>query len=53
MTKSGADPLLSEAENTGQLIEPPTAAEMESAITGNIGNLMTVVSMIELLIART
>lgn len=43
MTKRGTDPLLSEAENTGTWIEPPTAVEMERAITGNIANLMTVV----------
>lgn len=43
MTKRGVDPLLSEAENTSELVGPPTDAEMETAITGNVGNLMTVV----------
>jgi len=36
--------LLSEEENTSDLVEPPTAAEMNAAITNNIGNLLTVVS---------
>jgi calcium/calmodulin-dependent protein kinase kinase 2 len=43
VTKRGVDPLLSEAENTSELIGPPTDAEMETAITGNVANLMTVV----------
>lgn len=43
VTKRGTDPLLSEAENTAELVEPPTDAEMETAITGNVANLMTVV----------
>lgn len=43
VTKHGTDPLLSEAENTAKLIGPPTDAEMESAITGNVANLLTVV----------
>ena len=44
VTKRGSDPLLSEAQNTGELMGPPTAAEMDTAITGNVANLMTVVS---------
>jgi calcium/calmodulin-dependent protein kinase kinase 2 len=43
VTKRGVDPLLSEAENTSELVGPPTDAEMETAITGNVANLMTVV----------
>ena len=35
--------LLSEAENTSNLVEPPTEAEMDAAITNNMRNLMTVV----------
>lgn len=45
VTKQGSDPLLSEAENTKKLIDPPTDAEMERAITGNVGNLLTVVNI--------
>ena len=45
MTKRGTDPLLSEEENTSDLVEPPTEAEMNAAITGNMRNLLTVVSL--------
>lgn len=45
MTQRGTDKLLSEEENTSDLVEPPTAAEMNAAITNNIGNLMTVVRL--------
>ena len=38
--------MLSESENTADLLEPPTAAEMEAAITGNMRNLMTVVKAV-------
>lgn len=43
ITRNGTDPLLSTEENTADLIEPPTQAEMESAITGNFRQLLTVV----------
>jgi [calcium/calmodulin-dependent protein kinase] kinase len=43
VTKRGTDPLLSEAENTAILVDPPTEAEMNAAITKNMRNLMTVV----------
>ena len=46
MTKRGTDPLLSEADNTSELVEPPTEAEMNAAITGNMRNLMTVVKAV-------
>ena len=46
MTKRGTDPLLSEADNTSDLVEPPTEAEMNAAITGNMRNLMTVVKAV-------
>ena len=46
MTKKGTDKLLSEAENTSGLVEPPTEAEVNAAITSNMRNLMTVVSTI-------
>ncbi|RMZ76129.1 hypothetical protein DV738_g5132, partial [Chaetothyriales sp. CBS 135597] len=42
VTKGGRDLLLSEAENTADLVDPPTEAEMNAAITVNINNLMTV-----------
>jgi hypothetical protein len=35
--------LLSEEENTAELVGPATEAEMETAITGNVANLLTVV----------
>lgn len=35
--------MLSEAENTAELVEPPTDAELETAITGNVAHLLTVV----------
>lgn len=47
MTKQGTDPLLSEAENTSEIIEPPTEAEVEAAITGNMRSLMTVVKAVK------
>ncbi|KAI9826852.1 MAG: hypothetical protein M1832_005791 [Thelocarpon impressellum] len=42
VTKHGTDPLLSAEENTAELVEPPTEAEMQSAITGNFLQLLTV-----------
>lgn len=44
MTKGGTDPLLSVEENTADLVEPPTEEEMNTAITGNLSNLLVVVS---------
>lgn len=46
MTKRGSDPLLSEAENTSELVDPPTEAEMNAAITSNMHNLMTVIKAV-------
>ncbi|KAF2170992.1 hypothetical protein M409DRAFT_18964 [Zasmidium cellare ATCC 36951] len=43
VTKGGTDKLLSTEENCTDLIEPPTEAEMDQAITGNMANLMVVV----------
>lgn len=40
------DPLLSEAENTADIIDPPTAAEVEAAITSDVRNILTVVSVL-------
>jgi len=47
VTKDGADPLLSEAENTSEMIEPPTEAEVDAAITRNMRNLMTVLKAVK------
>lgn len=44
MTRKGEDPLLSEEENTAQVVDPPTEEEMVSAITHNVQNLFSVVS---------
>ena len=38
--------MLSEEENTAVLVEPPTEAEMNAAITGNMQNLMTVMKAV-------
>jgi hypothetical protein len=46
VTKNGTDRLLSEEENTSDLVEPPTEAEMNAAITNNVRNLMTVVRLL-------
>ena len=43
MTKGGNDALIAIAENTSNIIEPPTDAEMSSAITSSISSLLTVV----------
>ena len=37
---------MSESDNTAELVEPPTKAEMEAAITSNMRNLMTVVKAV-------
>ena len=44
VTKEGKDPLLSEEENTANLIEPPTQEETDEAITGNLSNILFMVS---------
>jgi hypothetical protein len=46
VTKDGSDPLLSEEENTSDLVEPPTESEINRAITSTMNNLLTVVSFI-------
>ncbi|EXJ87046.1 CAMKK/CAMKK-META protein kinase [Capronia epimyces CBS 606.96] len=47
VTKHGADKLLSEEENTADLIDPPTEAEMNAAITYNMTNLLTVMKAVQ------
>lgn len=39
------DPLLPKSENVAVIIEPPTDEEVNAAITGNMGHLVTVVSV--------
>ena len=44
MTKNGTDPMMSEEDNTKNLVDPPTEIEMNHAITSNMTNLLAVVS---------
>lgn len=44
MTKNGTDPLLSAQENTADIVDEPTAEEVNHAITGNMGATLAVVS---------
>ncbi|KIV85654.1 hypothetical protein PV11_01323 [Exophiala sideris] len=46
ITQHGKDRLLSEEENTSDLVEPPTEAEMNAAITSNMRNVVTVIKAI-------
>lgn len=43
VTQHGKDPLLPKSENVAVIIEPPTEEEVNAAITGNMGHLVTVV----------
>ena len=43
VTRNGTDPLLAKSENVAVIIEPPTDEEVNAAITGNMGHLVTVV----------
>lgn len=45
VTKGGSDPLLSAEENCSDLVDTPTKAEMDNAITGNMSQLLIVVSL--------
>lgn len=47
VTKQGNDPLLSSAENCADLIEPPSQAEMDNAITGNMAHLLVVMKAVK------
>lgn len=44
VTKNGSDPMMSEEENTANLVDPPTEIEMNHAITSNLTHLIIVVS---------
>lgn len=46
MTRNGTDLLLPADENCADLIEPPTDAEMNRAITGNMANLLVVMKAV-------
>ena len=47
MTKNGTDTLLSAEENCSDLVEPPTEAEMDHAITGNMAYLVAVMKAVK------
>ncbi|KAF1850881.1 Pkinase-domain-containing protein [Cucurbitaria berberidis CBS 394.84] len=47
VTKQGKDPLLPKSENVAIIIEPPTDEEVNAAITGNMGHLVTVVRAVK------
>ncbi|KAJ5736545.1 Calcium/calmodulin-dependent protein kinase kinase cmkC [Penicillium malachiteum] len=46
VTMDGADPLLSEEENTAHNVEPPTEEEMNAAITKSISHVMTLMKAV-------
>lgn len=48
VTKNGLDPLLSEEENTAEIVSPPTEEEVNLAITRNLGKLIKVVGCLSL-----
>ncbi|KAA8625226.1 SPS1 Serine threonine protein kinase [Pyrenophora tritici-repentis] len=47
VTRQGTDPLLPKSENVAIIIEPPTDEEVNAAITGNMGHLVTVVRAVK------
>ncbi|KAF2680226.1 Pkinase-domain-containing protein [Lentithecium fluviatile CBS 122367] len=47
VTRQGTDPLLPASENVAILVEPPTDEEVNAAITGNMGHLVTVVRAVK------
>ncbi|KAK3673626.1 hypothetical protein LTR78_006531 [Recurvomyces mirabilis] len=47
VTQDGEDPLLSAEDNCADLVEPPTEAEMDNAITGNMASLMVVMRAVK------
>ncbi|XHG00414.1 hypothetical protein AWENTII_003868 [Aspergillus wentii] len=46
VTRKGLDPLLSEEENTAQIVDPPTEEEMNSAITRNMNHIIAVMKAV-------
>lgn len=47
VTRDGSDPLLPREENVTNLVEPPTEAELNAAITGNMGRLLVVMKAVK------
>lgn len=47
VTRNGEDPLLSAEENCATLVDPPTDAEMDNAITGNMVHLLAVMKAVK------
>lgn len=47
VTQKGTDPLLSAEENTAVVVEPPTDAELDAAITSNMVNLLAVMKAVK------
>lgn len=47
MTKNGSDPLLSAEENCADIVDPPTEAEMDNAITGNMSHVLAVIGAVK------
>lgn len=47
VTRGGSDPLLPREENVKSLVEPPTEAELQAAITGNLGRLLVVMKAVK------
>ncbi|KAF1946967.1 Pkinase-domain-containing protein [Clathrospora elynae] len=47
VTRQGTDPLLAKSENVAIILEPPTDEEVNAAITGNMGHLVTVVRAVK------
>ncbi|KAK5716323.1 hypothetical protein LTR17_016437 [Elasticomyces elasticus] len=47
VTNNGTDPLLPTAENCADLVDTPTASEVEHAITGNMAYLMVVMKAVK------
>ena len=43
VTKNGTDPLLSEEENTANLVQPPSVSEVNHAITAKMRDLLMIV----------
>jgi calcium/calmodulin-dependent protein kinase kinase 2 len=47
VTRGGTDPLLAAEENCADLVDPPTEAEMDHAITGNMAHLLIVMKAVK------
>ncbi|KAF2128388.1 Pkinase-domain-containing protein [Dothidotthia symphoricarpi CBS 119687] len=47
VTRQGTDPLLPTSENVAVILDPPTDEEVNAAITGNMGHLVTVVRAVK------